>query len=117
MKHKDNTKSKRNKSGHKSQEEAKLAIQQFVPLIKVECSPHLKPFLCSVFTPQCVSGRAQPPCRTLCEQARSGCGRLMNSLGSPWPEALKCESFTTESCEEVRMHSLSLKFRAMFSRG
>ncbi|XP_015237311.1 PREDICTED: uncharacterized protein LOC107088946 [Cyprinodon variegatus] len=86
--------------GHKSQEEAKLAIQQFVPLIKVECSPHLKPFLCSVFTPQCVSGRAQPPCRTLCEQARSGCGRLMNSLGSPWPEALKCESFTTESCEE-----------------
>ncbi|KAM4736056.1 uncharacterized protein FYW61_006353 isoform 2-T2 [Anableps anableps] len=86
--------------GHKSQQEAGMAINQFVPLIKVECSPHLKPFLCSVYTPKCVSGRPQPPCRTLCEKARSGCGRLMSNFGFPWPEALKCESFTTESCEE-----------------
>ncbi|MEQ2241383.1 hypothetical protein ILYODFUR_024739, partial [Ilyodon furcidens] len=86
--------------GHKSQEEAGLVIHQFFPLIKVECSPHLKPFLCSVYIPKCVSGRPQPPCRTLCEQARSGCGRLMSKFDFPWPEALKCESFTTESCEE-----------------
>ncbi|KAK5614958.1 hypothetical protein CRENBAI_008351 [Crenichthys baileyi] len=86
--------------GHKSQEEAGLVIHQFFPLIKVECSPQLKPFLCSVYIPKCVSGRPQPPCRTLCEQARSGCGGLMSKFGFPWPEALKCESFTTESCEE-----------------
>lgn len=88
--------------GHKSQQEAGLAINQFLPLIKVECSPHLKPFLCSVYTPKCVLGRPQAPCRTLCEKARSGCGRLMSSFGLPWPESLKCEAFTTESCEEVR---------------
>ncbi|XP_032412429.1 uncharacterized protein LOC116715842 isoform X1 [Xiphophorus hellerii] len=87
--------------GHKSQQEAGLAIHQFLPLIKVECSSHLKPFLCSVYTPKCVLGRPQAPCRTLCEKARSGCGRLMSSFGLPWPESLKCEAFTTESCEET----------------
>ncbi|XP_035991327.1 uncharacterized protein LOC105917773 isoform X1 [Fundulus heteroclitus] len=86
--------------GHRSQQEAGLAIHQFIPLIKVECSPQLKPFLCSVYTPKCVSGKPQPPCRTLCEKAQSGCGRLMSNFGFPWPDALRCESFTTESCEE-----------------
>ncbi|PWA23901.1 hypothetical protein CCH79_00010809 [Gambusia affinis] len=86
--------------GHKSQQEAGLAINQFLPLIKVECSPHLKPFLCSAYIPKCVLGRPQAPCRTLCEKARSGCGRLMRTFGLPWPESLKCESYTTESCEE-----------------
>ncbi|XP_039973440.1 uncharacterized protein LOC120784070 [Xiphias gladius] len=85
--------------GHKTQEEAGLEIHQFDPLVNVECSPHLKPFLCSVYTPKCVSGKARSPCRTLCEQARSGCESLMNKFGFLWPEALRCEAFTTESCE------------------
>lgn len=92
--------------GHKSQQEASLKLYEFSPLIKVECSPHLKPFLCSVFIPKCVSGRPQPPCRTLCEQARSSCGRLMSNFDIPWPEALQCESFTTESCEEPSLFKI-----------
>ncbi|XP_040901254.1 uncharacterized protein LOC121186553 isoform X1 [Toxotes jaculatrix] len=88
--------------GHSTQDQAGLEIHQFAPLVKVECSPHLKPFLCSVYTPECVSGRARPPCRTTCEQARSGCESLMNKFDMQWPEALRCEAFTTESCQHVQ---------------
>ncbi|XP_037309951.2 uncharacterized protein LOC119197600 [Pungitius pungitius] len=85
--------------GHKTQDAAGLEVFQFLPLVKVQCSPHLKPFLCSVYTPECVSGSPRPPCRTLCEHARSNCESLMNSLGFQWPDSLKCEAFDTESCE------------------
>ncbi|TDH11279.1 hypothetical protein EPR50_G00059200 [Perca flavescens] len=94
-----------NALGHKSQEDAGMEIHQFYPLVKVECSPHLKPFLCSVYTPECVSGTPRPPCRTLCEKARYGCESLMNKFGFRWPEALRCEAFTTESCEHYGVGS------------
>lgn len=87
--------------GHQTQDAAGLEVVQFLPLVKVGCSPHLKPFLCSVFTPECVSERPRPPCRTLCEHARSNCESLMNTFGFRWPESLKCEAFSTESCEHV----------------
>ncbi|XP_042354170.1 atrial natriuretic peptide-converting enzyme-like [Plectropomus leopardus] len=93
--------------GHASQEDAALEIHQFFPLVKVGCSPHLKTFLCSVYTPKCVSGRAQAPCRTLCEQARSGCESLMNKFGFQWPESMRCEAFSTESCENTEDVSLT----------
>ncbi len=88
---------------HKTQVEAALEMHQFEAFVKVGCSPQLKPFLCSVYTPECVSGKPRPPCRTLCEQARSGCESLMSKLSVPWPEALRCEAFTTESCEHVSL--------------
>ncbi|KAM8870326.1 uncharacterized protein AB9W97_017213 isoform 2-T2 [Spinachia spinachia] len=85
--------------GHETQDAAGLEVDQFQTLVKVECSPHLKPFLCSVYTPECVSGSPRPPCRTLCEHARSNCESLMNKFGFQWPDSLKCEAFSTESCE------------------
>ncbi|XP_023279879.1 uncharacterized protein LOC111668153 isoform X1 [Seriola lalandi dorsalis] len=91
--------------GHKTQEDASLEVHQYFPLVKVECSPHLKSFLCSVFTPECVAGKARPPCRRLCEQARSGCESLMNKFGFQWPESFRCEAFTTESCEQYGVSS------------
>ncbi|XP_068179074.1 uncharacterized protein [Antennarius striatus] len=86
--------------GHRNQDDAGLEVHQFFPLIKVGCSPQLKPFLCSVYTPECVSGKPRPPCKTLCEQARSGCESLMNRFGFQWPESLRCDAFTTESCQQ-----------------
>lgn len=87
--------------GHATQEEARAALQAFASLMQVGCSTQLKPFLCSVYTPKCVSGSPRPPCRAQCEQARTGCGSLMKRIGSQWPEALRCEAFPTESCEHV----------------
>lgn len=90
-----------NPLGHRQQEDIGLEIQQFSPLVRVECSPYLRDFLCSVYTPKCVSGRPLAPCRSLCEQARSSCEPVMNRFGFNWPGSLHCESFTTESCKEV----------------
>ncbi|XP_026040220.1 atrial natriuretic peptide-converting enzyme-like [Astatotilapia calliptera] len=88
-----------------TQDVISLKINQFYPLVKVECSSHLKPLLCSIFVPECVSGKPRPPCRTLCEKAKSGCEPLMNKFGIPWPEELKCTAFTTESCEHYGVSS------------
>ncbi|KAM9310794.1 uncharacterized protein KZ484_026610 [Pholidichthys leucotaenia] len=90
---------------HQSQDEARLEIHQFWPLVEVECSPHLKPFLCSLYIPKCVSGKPEPPCRTLCEEARSGCYPLMRQYGFEWPKAFDCPTFTTESCESYGLTS------------
>ncbi|XP_029928307.1 uncharacterized protein LOC115373851 [Myripristis murdjan] len=94
-----------NALGHQTQDDAGLEIHQFFPLVKVQCSPHLRPFLCSIYAPECTSGQARPPCKTLCEQARSGCEPLMNKFGFQWPESLKCDALSTESCEHFGVSS------------
>ena len=80
--------------GHRSQKVASLEIQQFFPIIRTQCSPHLKFFLCSVYTPVCtVLERAIPPCRSLCVLAKRGCENLMNKFGFQWPDSLGCSKF------------------------
>lgn len=82
--------------GHTKQEDAGLEVHQFFPLVKVQCSPFLKFFLCSVYVPVCtVIDKALPPCRSMCEVARSGCESLMNKFGFQWPESLDCAQFPT----------------------
>lgn len=89
--------------GHRNQDDASLEVHMFAPLIHADCSRDMKPFLCSVYTPECVSGKPRPPCRTLCEKARAGCEPLLKSFGFLWPEGLRCEAFTTESCPYVSL--------------
>ncbi|ROT61709.1 hypothetical protein C7M84_020487 [Penaeus vannamei] len=79
---------------HNSQEEAGLQVHQFFPLVKVQCSPDLQNFLCSVYAPFCnAQGRPIPPCRRLCVSARRGCKSLMQRFGFLWPESLECSKF------------------------
>ena len=80
-----------NSLGHKSVSAAELAMHEFFPLLKVGCSPQLQPFLCSIHFPQCHETELVLPCRSLCEQARSGCDSIMNRFGFKWPETLGCE--------------------------
>ncbi|KTG35309.1 hypothetical protein cypCar_00034232 [Cyprinus carpio] len=80
--------------GHYNQEDAGLEVHQFYPLVKVQCSPELKFFLCSMYAPVCtVLEKAIPPCRSICERAKHGCEALMNKFGFQWPERLRCEHF------------------------
>ncbi|XP_006638229.1 frizzled-2 [Lepisosteus oculatus] len=80
--------------GHYNQEDAGLEVHQFYPLVKVQCSPELKFFLCSMYAPVCtVLDKAIPPCRSICERAKQGCEALMNKFGFQWPERLRCENF------------------------
>uniref|UniRef100_A0A4W3KEF3 Frizzled class receptor 1 n=1 Tax=Callorhinchus milii TaxID=7868 RepID=A0A4W3KEF3_CALMI len=88
--------------GHTNQEDAGLEVHQFYPLVKVQCSPELKFFLCSMYAPVCtVLEQAIPPCRSLCEQARQGCEALMNKFGFQWPESLRCENFPVHGSNDL----------------
>ncbi len=79
---------------HQKQEDAGLEVHQFFPLVKVQCSPDLQFFLCSMYAPVCtILERAIPPCRSLCQSARKGCEVLMNKFGFRWPETLDCDKF------------------------
>uniref|UniRef100_A0A3Q3AYN6 Frizzled class receptor 1 n=1 Tax=Kryptolebias marmoratus TaxID=37003 RepID=A0A3Q3AYN6_KRYMA len=88
--------------GHTNQEDAGLEVHQFYPLVKVQCSPDLKFFLCSMYAPVCtVLEQALPPCRSLCERARQGCEALMNKFGFQWPDSLACEKFPVHGAGEL----------------
>ncbi|CAG5126002.1 unnamed protein product [Candidula unifasciata] len=79
---------------HMKQEDAGLEVHQFFPLVKVQCSKQLKFFLCTMYVPVCtVLEDAIPPCRSLCNEARTGCESLMNKFGFEWPETLRCDQF------------------------
>ena len=63
--------------------ESGLEAHQFYPLVQLECSEDLRPFLCGLYTPVCMEDYPKflPPCRFLCERARAGCEPLMRRYG------------------------------------
>lgn len=88
-----------NELNHDTQDEAGLEVHQFWPLVELRCSPDLKFFLCSMYTPICIEDYLQPlpPCRSICERARAGCAPIMEKHGFPWPERMACEKFPVYS--------------------
>lgn len=82
-----------NELNHDTQEEAGLEVHQFWPLVEIKCSPDLKFFLCSMYTPICLTeySKPLPACRSVCERARAGCAPLMQQYGFSWPERMSCE--------------------------
>lgn len=80
--------------GHHKQEIAGNEAHQYLPLVKVQCSPYLQIFLCSIFVPVCtVLDQPIPPCRSLCLSSRQGCEKLMNKFGFIWPDNLDCNNY------------------------
>ncbi|XP_054156094.1 frizzled-1-like [Oppia nitens] len=78
------------------QEDAGLDVHLYMPLIKVQCSPDLLTFLCSIYAPVCtILEKPLPPCRSLCLSAKIGCETLMNKFGYKWPEYFDCDKFPT----------------------
>ena len=83
-----------NNLNHDTQEEAKTSASEFSILIESKCSPEIALFLCSLYAPVCTHMRkALPPCRNLCQSARSGCEGLMNKFGYVWPDPFECQNF------------------------
>lgn len=90
-----------NSIGHSKQDEAALEVHQFIPLVKVDCSPDLKFFLCSLYAPPCtILEEPIRPCRSLCESARR-CESLMNSFSFQWPENLECNKFPEYGSDQI----------------
>lgn len=87
---------------HSKQEDAGPEVYQFAPLIKVNCSPDLKIFLCSVYAPVCtILDKPIPPCRQLCESAKHNCDEIMVRFGFHWPDNLQCSKFPLASGNTV----------------
>lgn len=84
-----------NAYNHTNQEEAGQELHQFWPLVTINCSSDLKFFLCSIYVPICMENyhRPLPPCRSVCERARSGCSVIMQQYGLQWPERMACANF------------------------
>uniref|UniRef100_A0A8C5MUA7 Frizzled class receptor 8 n=1 Tax=Leptobrachium leishanense TaxID=445787 RepID=A0A8C5MUA7_9ANUR len=82
-----------NQFNHDTQDEAGLEVHQFWPLVEIHCSPDLKFFLCSMYTPICLENykKPLPPCRSVCERARAGCAPLMRQYGFAWPDRMRCD--------------------------
>lgn len=79
---------------HARQEDAGPEVHQFAPLIKVNCSPDLKFFLCSMYAPVCtILETPIPPCRHLCESARDNCDKILQDFGFKWPDYFECSRF------------------------
>lgn len=78
--------------GQENEEDAADKIQEFTPLVAVNCAPQLRFFLCSVFAPMCAEGLDHPiySCRSMCEAARNGCTPVMQKFGFDWPDTLDC---------------------------
>uniref|UniRef100_A0A6P7F510 Frizzled-7-like n=1 Tax=Diabrotica virgifera virgifera TaxID=50390 RepID=A0A6P7F510_DIAVI len=80
--------------GHQTQDEAGMEVHQYFPLVKINCSPDLQFFMCSVYVPVCtILDHALPPCRSLCISARNGCEHVMLNFGFHWPDYLNCDNF------------------------
>ena len=83
-----------NLMGNMNQEEAGMEMMNFYPLVKVQCSPDLLQFLCTLYAPPCTLLESPvPPCRELCESAKNGCSQLMAKFGFQWPASFNCDKF------------------------
>ncbi|CAH2282108.1 frizzled-8 [Pelobates cultripes] len=91
-----------NQFNHDTQDEAGLEVHQFWPLVEIHCSPDLKFFLCSMYTPICLENykKPLPPCRSVCERARAGCAPLMRQYGFAWPDRMRCDRLPVYSTSD-----------------
>lgn len=93
--------------GHKTHQDVITEINMYHPLIKVNCSPDLKMFLCTVYAPICFDNMngsrplSVPPCRSLCESARQGCLDHLKLFHREWPRSLACDKFPDKKDKSV----------------
>jgi frizzled protein 1/7 len=87
----------------KNQQEAANDVIYFLPLVRINCSPVLKLFLCTLYAPPCIENYTTvvKPCRELCEQARSGCNAIVKSFNVEWPDYFNCQKFPSFSGSEA----------------
>ncbi|XP_061776754.1 frizzled-8-like [Nerophis ophidion] len=92
-----------NQFNHDTQDEAGLEVHQFWPLVEIKCSPDLRFFLCSMYTPICLEDykKPLPPCRSVCERAKAGCAPLMRQYGFPWPDRMRCELLPEQGQQDL----------------
>lgn len=82
---------------HSTQENARLAIEQFQDLVDTNCSDVLVFFLCAMYAPICTynfgpfGSETVPPCKSICQRAKDGCEPIMKRYDVSWPSYLSCK--------------------------
>ena len=85
--------------GHMSDTEARAGFGRFDRIFQNappggDCSFLLSHFLCRLHTPPCrKTALPLPPCRELCQQAKSQCKRIIDHRGFQWPADHECTQF------------------------
>ncbi|KAK7165240.1 hypothetical protein R3I94_003568 [Phoxinus phoxinus] len=84
---------------YESQEEARIKLNEFAPLVEYGCDVHLQFFLCSLYVPMCADqvSTTIPACRPMCEQARQRCSPIMEQFRFGWPDSLDCSKLPTNN--------------------
>lgn len=88
----------------RSQLEASRDTDVYLPFIRINCSPVLKLFLCSLYAPPCIRNYSSGlirPCREMCERAKSGCDVFMQRYQFTWPDYMDCSRFPSFNGPEV----------------
>ena len=77
---------------HSTHQNAILSIEPWKELIDTGCSDFLLFFLCAMYAPICTPHFKEPvpPCKSVCQQAKSGCEPVMNQYDVSWPDNLHC---------------------------
>uniref|UniRef100_A0A8C1I8L1 Frizzled-3 n=1 Tax=Cyprinus carpio TaxID=7962 RepID=A0A8C1I8L1_CYPCA len=92
---------------HYDQQTAALAMEPFHPMVNLECSTEIRPFLCALYAPVCTEyGHVTLPCRRLCQRAKSDCYKLMDMFGVTWPDEMQCSRFP--DCDESYPRAIDL---------
>ncbi|XP_031435567.1 frizzled-3b isoform X2 [Clupea harengus] len=92
---------------HYDQQTAALAMETFHPMVNLQCSAELRPFLCALYAPVCMEyGRVSLPCRSLCVRAKRDCQKLMDMFGVTWPDDMDCSRFP--DCDESYPRAVDL---------
>lgn len=95
-----------NSRQHATQDEASSEMAHFSQLWTgdIACSNAIVHLLCSFYFPFCGPGEQGEnttlhPCRSLCEEARSGCeDDIEKHTGYGWPKFLDCSTFSSDLC-------------------
>lgn len=88
----------------RSQLEASRDTDVYLPFIRINCSPVLKLFVCSLYAPPCIRNYSSGlirPCREMCEKAKSGCDVFMQRYQFAWPDYMDCSRFPSFNGPEV----------------
>uniref|UniRef100_A0A0N5A1U9 Frizzled-4 n=1 Tax=Parastrongyloides trichosuri TaxID=131310 RepID=A0A0N5A1U9_PARTI len=75
-----------------------LQTDHFKPLIRTQCNPHIKFFICSVFAPMCPESlpQAVTSCKSVCQEVKRDCIKIFHEFDIQWPESLDCDKFPEE---------------------
>uniref|UniRef100_A0A0K0DXJ0 Frizzled-4 n=1 Tax=Strongyloides stercoralis TaxID=6248 RepID=A0A0K0DXJ0_STRER len=75
-----------------------LQTDHFKPLIRTQCNPHIKFFICSVFAPMCPESlpQAVTSCKSVCQEVKKDCIKIFTEFDIQWPESLDCDKFPEE---------------------